>query len=112
MLSSVGSFYNNSAWIRICCNITENIEGETLYLYPFDTNEQREQGELMITNGDIRLNMGDLGMIINPTQITMTDGGNSVTGFTGSFCYSLYMMNQIHLEKNMEKVSVKKWNHI
>jgi hypothetical protein len=47
-------------------------------------------------------------MIINPTQITMTDGGNSVTGFTGSFLvYSLYDESNPYGEKIWKKVSVK-----
>lgn len=100
-------FYNNSGYESAAISL-KNIEGETLYLYPFDIRMNSGNKGTQITNGDIRLNMGDLGMIINPTQITMTDGGNSVTGFTGSFLvYSLYDESNPYGEKIWKKVSVK-----
>lgn len=100
-------FYNNSGYESAAISL-KNIEGETLYLYPFDIRMNSGNKGTQITNGDIRLNMGDLGMIINPTQITMTDGGNSVTGFTGSFLvYSLYDESKPLGEKIWKKVSVK-----
>ena len=100
-------FYNNSGYESAAISL-KNIEGETLYLYPFDIRMNSGNKGTKITNGDIRLNMGDLGMIINPTQITMTDGGNSVTGFTGSFLvYSLYDESNSYGEKIWKKVSVK-----
>lgn len=100
-------FYNNSGYESAAISL-KNIEGETLYLYPFDIRMNSGNKGTQITNGDIRLNMGDLGMIINPTQITMTDGGNSVTGFTGSFLvYSLYDESNPLGEKIWKKVSVK-----
>lgn len=100
-------FYNNSGYESAAISL-KNIEGETLYLYPFDIRMNSGNKGTQITNGDIRLNMGDLGMIINPTQITMTDGGNSVTGFTGSFLvYSLYDESNPVGEKIWKKVSVK-----
>lgn len=100
-------FYNNSGYESAAISL-KNIEGETLYLYPFDIRMNSGNKGTQITNGDIRLNMGDLGMIINPTQITMTDGGNSVTGFTGSFLvYSLYDESNPLGGKIWKKVSVK-----
>lgn len=100
-------FYSNSGYESAAISL-KNIEGETLYLYPFDIRMNSGNKGTRITNGDIRLNMGDLGMIINPTQITMTDGGNSVTGFTGSFLvYSLYDESNPYGEKIWKKVSVK-----
>lgn len=100
-------FYNNSGYESAAISL-KNIEGETLYLYPFDIRMNSGNKGTQITNGDIRLNMGDLGMIINPTQIKMTDGGNSVTGFTGSFLvYSLYDESNPYGEKIWKKVSVK-----
>ena len=100
-------FYNNFGYESAAISL-KNIEGATLYLYPFDIRMNRGNKGTHITNGDIRLNMGDLGMIINPTQITMTDGGNSVTGFTGSFLvYSLYDESNPYGEKIWKKVSVK-----
>lgn len=100
-------FYNNSGYESAAISL-KNIEGETLYLYPFDIRMNSGNKGTQITNGDIRLNMGDLGMIINPTQITMTDGGDSVTGFTGSFLvYSLYDESKPLGEKIWKKVSVK-----
>lgn len=100
-------FYNNSGYESAAISL-KNIEGETLYLYPFDIRMNSGNKGTQITNGDIRLNMGDLGMIINPTQITMTDGGNSVTGFTGSFLvHSLYDESNPYGEKIWKKVSVK-----
>lgn len=100
-------FYNNSGYESAAISL-KNIEGETLYLYPFDIRMNSGNKGTQITNGDIRLNMGDLGMIINPTQITMTDGGNSVTGFTGSFLVSsLYDESNPLGEKIWKKVSVK-----
>lgn len=100
-------FYSNSGYESAAISL-KNIEGETLYLYPFDIRMNSGNKGTQITNGDIRLNMGDLGMIINPTQITMTDGGNSVTGFTGSFLvYSLYDESNPLGEKIWKKVSVK-----
>lgn len=100
-------FYNNFGYESAAISL-KNIEGETLYLYPFDIRMNSGNKGTKITNGDIRLNMGDLGMIINPTQITMTDGGNSVTGFTGSFLvYSLYDESNPYGEKIWKKVSVK-----
>lgn len=100
-------FYSNSGYESAAISL-KNSEGETLYLYPFDIRMNSGNKRTQITNGDIRLNMGDLGMIINPTQITMTDGGNSVTGFTGSFLvYSLYDESNPYGEKIWKKVSVK-----
>lgn len=100
-------FYSNSGYESAAISL-KNIEGETLYLYPFAIRMNSGNKGTQITNGDIRLNMGDLGMIINPTQITMTDGGNSVTGFTGSFLvYSLYDESNPYGEKIWKKVSVK-----
>lgn len=100
-------FYSNSGYESAAISL-KNIEGETLYLYPFDIRMNSGNKGTQITNGDIRLNIGDLGMIINPTQITMTDGGNSVTGFTGSFLvYSLYDESNPYGEKIWKKVSVK-----
>ena len=100
-------FYSNSGYESAAISL-KNIEGETLYLYPFDIRLNSGNKGTQITNGNIRLNMGDLGMIINPTQITMTDGGNSVTGFTGSFLvYSLYDESNPYGEKIWKKVSVK-----
>lgn len=100
-------FYSNSGYESAAISL-KNIEGETLYLYPFDIRMNSGNKGTQITNGDIRLNMGDLGMIINPIQITMTDGGNSVTGFTGSFLvYSLYDESNPYGEKIWKKVSVK-----
>ena len=100
-------FYSNSGYESAATSL-KNIDGETLYLYPFYIRMNSGNKGTQITNGDIRLNMGDLGMIINPTQITMTDGGNSVTGFTGSFLvYSLYDESNPYGEKIWKKVRVK-----
>lgn len=79
-------FYNNSGNESAAISL-KNIEGETLYLYPFDISMNSGDKRTQITNGDIRLKMGDSSMIINPTQISMTEGGNSVTGFTGTAEY-------------------------
>lgn len=79
-------FYNNSGYESAAISL-KNIEGETLYLYPFDIRMNSGDKRTQITNGDIRLKMGDSSMIINPTQISMTEGGNSVTGFTGTAEY-------------------------
>lgn len=80
------SFYDNSGYESAAISL-KNIEGETLYLYPFDIRMNSGDKSTQITNGDIRLKMGDSSMIINPTQISMTEGGNSVTGFTGTAEY-------------------------
>ena len=79
-------FYDNSGYESAAISL-KNIEGETLYLYPFDIIMNSGDKRTQITNGDIRLKMGDSSMIINPTQISMTEGGNSVTGFTGTAEY-------------------------
>lgn len=79
-------FYGNSGYESAAISL-KNIEGETLYLYPFDIRMNSGNKSTHITNGDIRLKMGDSSMIINPTQISMTEGGNSVTGFTGTAEY-------------------------
>lgn len=79
-------FYDNSGYESAAMSL-KNIEGETLYLYPFDIRMNSGDKSTQITNGDIRLKMGDSSMIINPTQISMTEGGNSVTGFTGTAEY-------------------------
>lgn len=79
-------FYDNSGCESAAISL-KNIEGETLYLYPFDIRMNSGDKRTQITNGDIRLKMGDSSMIINPTQISMTEGGNSVTGFTGTAEY-------------------------
>lgn len=79
-------FYDNSGYESAAISL-KNIEGETLYLYPFDIRMNSGDKSTQITNGDIRLKMGDSSMIINPTQISMTEGGNSVTGFTGTAEY-------------------------
>lgn len=79
-------FYDNSGYESAAISL-KNIEGETLYLYPFDIRMNSGNKRTHITNGDIRLKMGDSSMIINPTQISMTEGGNSVTGFTGTAEY-------------------------
>lgn len=79
-------FYDNSGYESAAISL-KNIEGETLYLYPFDIRMNSGDKRTQITNGDIRLKMGDSSMIINPTQISMTEGGNSVTGFTGTAEY-------------------------
>lgn len=79
-------FYDNSGDESAAISL-KNIEGETLYLYPFDIRMNSGDKRTQITNGDIRLKMGDSSMIINPTQISMTEGGNSVTGFTGTAEY-------------------------
>lgn len=92
LVSSTGNvlsswfFYNNSGYESAAISL-KNIEGETLYLYPFDIRMNSGDKRTQITNGDIRLKMGDSSMIINPTQISMTEGGNSVTGFTGTAEY-------------------------
>lgn len=79
-------FYDNSGYESAAISL-KNIEGETLYLYPFDIRMNSGDKRTQITNGDIRLKRGDSSMIINPTQISMTEGGNSVTGFTGTAEY-------------------------
>lgn len=79
-------FYDNSGYESAAISL-KNIEGETLYLYPFDIRMNSGDKSTQITNGDIRLKMGDSSMIINPTQISMKEGGNSVTGFTGTAEY-------------------------
>lgn len=79
-------FYDNSGYESAAISL-KNIEGETLYLYPFDIRMNSGDKRTQITNGDIRLKMGDSSMIINPTQISMTEGGHSVTGFTGTAEY-------------------------
>lgn len=92
LVSSTGNvlsswfFYDNSGYESAAISL-KNIEGETLYLYPFDISMNSGDKSTQITNGDIRLKMGDSSMIINPTQISMTEGGNSVTGFTGTAEY-------------------------
>lgn len=92
LVSSTGNvlsswfFYDNSGYESAAISL-KNIEGETLYLYPFDIRMNSRDKSTQITNGDIRLKMGDSSMIINPTQISMTEGGNSVTGFTGTAEY-------------------------
>lgn len=92
LVSSTGNvlsswfFYDNSGHESAAISL-KNIEGETLYLYPFDIRMNSGDKSTQITNGDIRLKMGDSSMIINPTQISMTEGGNSVTGFTGTAEY-------------------------
>lgn len=92
LVSSTGNvlsswfFYDNSGYESAAISL-KNIEGETLYLYPFDIRMNSGDKRTQITNGDIRLKMGDSSMIINPTQISMTEGGNSVTGFTGTAEY-------------------------
>ena len=92
LVSSTGNvlsswfFYDNSGYESTAISL-KNIEGETLYLYPFDIRMNSGDKSTQITNGDIRLKMGDSSMIINPTQISMTEGGNSVTGFTGTAEY-------------------------
>lgn len=92
LVSSTGNvlsswfFYDKSGYESAAISL-KNIEGETLYLYPFDIRMNSGDKRTQITNGDIRLKMGDSSMIINPTQISMTEGGNSVTGFTGTAEY-------------------------
>lgn len=92
LVSSTGNvlsswfFYDNSGNESAAISL-KNIEGETLYLYPFDIRMNSGDKRTHITNGDIRLKMGDSSMIINPIQISMTEGGNSVTGFTGTAEY-------------------------
>lgn len=92
LVSSTGNvlsswfFYDNSGYESAAISL-KNIEGETLYLYPFDIRMNSGDKSTQITNGDIRLKKGDSSMIINPTQISMTEGGNSVTGFTGTAEY-------------------------
>lgn len=92
LVSSTGNvlsswfFYGNPGYESAAISL-KNIEGETLYLYPFDIRMNSGDKSTQITNGDIRLKMGDSSMIINPTQISMTEGGNSVTGFTGTAEY-------------------------
>lgn len=92
LVSSTGNvlsswfFYDNSGHESAAISL-KNIEGETLYLYPFDIRMNSGDKSTQITNGDIRLKMGDSSMIINPTQISMREGGNSVTGFTGTAEY-------------------------
>lgn len=92
LVSSTGNvlsswfFYDNSEYESAAISL-KNIEGETLYLYPFDIRMNSGDKSTQITNGDIRLKNGDSSMIINPTQISMTEGGNSVTGFTGTAEY-------------------------
>lgn len=92
LVSSTGNvlsswfFYDNSGYESAAISL-KNIKGETLYLYPFDIRMNSGDKRTQITNGDIRLKMGDSSMIINPTQISMTEGGNSVTGFTGTAEY-------------------------
>lgn len=92
LVSSTGNvlsswfFYDKSGHESAAISL-KNIEGETLYLYPFDIRMNSGDKSTQITNGDIRLKMGDSSMIINPTQISMTEGGNSVTGFTGTAEY-------------------------
>lgn len=92
LVSSTGNvlsswfFYDNLGYESAAISL-KNIEGETLYLYPFDIRMNSGDKSTQITNGDIRLKMGDSSMIINPTQISMTEGGNSVTGFTGTAEY-------------------------
>lgn len=92
LVSSTGNvlsswfFYDNSGYESAAISL-KNIEGETLYLYPFDIRMNSGDKSTQITNGDIRLKMGDSSMIIRPTQISMTEGGNSVTGFTGTAEY-------------------------
>lgn len=92
LVSSTGNvlsswfFYDNSGYESAAISL-KNIEGETLYLYPFDIRMNSGDKSTQITNGYIRLKMGDSSMIINPTQISMKEGGNSVTGFTGTAEY-------------------------
>lgn len=92
LVSSTGNvlsswfFYDNSGYESAAISL-KNIEGETLYLYPFDIRMNSGDKSTQIINGDIRLKMGDSSMIINPTQILMKEGGNSVTGFTGTAEY-------------------------
>lgn len=113
LVSSTGTvlsswfFYNNSGYESAAISL-KNTEGESLYIYPFDIRMNSGDKSTRITNGDIRLKMGTSSMVINPTQISMTDGGNSVTGFTGSFLvYSLYDESKPTSEKIWKKVSVK-----
>lgn len=113
LVSSSGSmlsswfFYNNSGY-ESAALFLKNIEGESLYIYPFDIRMNSGDKSTQITNGDIRLKMGTSSMVINPIQISMTEGGNSVTGFTGSFLiYSLYDESKPTSEKIWKKVSVK-----
>ena len=113
LVSSSGSmlsswfFYNNSGYESAALYL-KNIEGDSLYIYPFDIRMNSGDKSTQITNGDIRLKMGTSSMVINPIQISMTEGGNSVTGFTGSFLiYSLYDESKPTSEKIWKKVSVK-----
>lgn len=113
LVSSSGSmlsswfFYNNSGYESAALYL-KNIEGDSLYIYPFDIRMNSGDKSTQITNGDIRLKMGTSSMVINPIQISMTEGGNSVTGFTGSFLiYSLYDESRPTSEKIWKKVSVK-----
>lgn len=113
LVSSSGSmlsswfFYNNSGYESAALYL-KNIEGDSLYIYPFDIRMNSGDKSTQITNGDIRLKMGTSSMVINPIQISMTEGGNSVTGFTGSFLiYSLYDESKPTSEKTWKKVSVK-----
>ena len=75
-------FYNNSGYESAAISL-RNIEGESLYIYPFDISMNSGNRSTQITNGDIRFKMGDLGIIINPTQISMSDGGATYIGYTG-----------------------------
>lgn len=92
LVSSTGNvlsswfFYDNSGFESAAISL-KNIEGGSLYLYPFDIRMNSGDKSTQITNGDIRLKMGDSSMNINPTQILMTEGGHSVTGFTGTAEY-------------------------
>lgn len=113
LVSSTGTmlsswfFYNNSGYESAALYL-KNIEGESLYIYPFDIRMTSGNNSTQITNGDIRLKMGTSSMIINPTQISMAEGDNSVIGFTGSFLvYSLYDESKPTSEKIWKKVSVK-----
>lgn len=92
LVSSTGNvlsnwfFYDKSGYESAAISL-RNIEGETLYLYPFDIRMNSGNRGTQITNGDIKLKMGNSSMVINPTQILMAEGGNLVTGFTGTAEY-------------------------
>lgn len=92
LVSSAGNvlsrwfFYNNSGYESAAISL-RNIEGETLYIYPFDIRMHSGDKSTQIISGDISLKRGDSSMIINPTQISMSEGGHSVIGFTGTAEY-------------------------
>lgn len=113
LVSSTGTilsswfFYNNSGYESAAISLN-NVEGESLYIYPFDIRMNSGDKSTQITNGDVRLKMGTSSMVITPIQISITEGGNVLTGFTGSFVVDSLLDESNPIgTKVWKKISVK-----